>query len=423
MNSNENVGAARLVYDQRFFGQAAVRILLSDTAAEIQQLPTVTQGTQPVALFGRSANSPSTTRRSAHLGDCRALRSAITTRRAMLDRPWPAAQLHGSVYKGNHDEPVLGGFIKIEIQRQGTTPTNGVWQDVTGEVLGARDRGQEPRGLDRATIANRWNKIPDNAGGVRRRVRLSRTRMRLSACSACETSPSTCGACGVTVAAAACVTAVSENEHDYWPNTLYDAREAQTRDATAAASTDIALAGVMHYVELDVNNLRRWLAGQFAGDWRPERRQCQERQRLHRVFLRPARQQEPGRRSGRDRRIRLRRHGQSRQPRRARPMAGCQTPAKTRTATACSISMAGLRATCQPFRLLTPTGTPCVAGYPNPLHAATLVTQVLTDASVGVGLPQWATVPVCGVSVPATSRPSSRRSSRAPIGRCFSVAR
>ena len=61
------------------------------------------------------------------------------------------------------------------------------------------------------------------------------------------------------------VTAVSVNEHDYWPNTLYDAREAQTRDATPVASTDIALAGVMHYVELDVNNLRRWLAGQFAG--------------------------------------------------------------------------------------------------------------------------------------------------------------
>ncbi len=60
-------------------------------------------------------------------------------------------------------------------------------------------------------------------------------------------------------------TSVSQNEHDYWPNTLYDAREAQTRDATPVASTDIALAGVMHYVELDVNNLRRWLAGQFAG--------------------------------------------------------------------------------------------------------------------------------------------------------------
>ena len=66
--------------------------------------------------------------------------------------------------------------------------------------------------------------------------------------------------CGVTVSSGV-VTAVSLNEHDYWENTLYDAREAQTRDATATTSTDIALSGVMHYVELDVNNLRRWLAG------------------------------------------------------------------------------------------------------------------------------------------------------------------
>ncbi len=69
--------------------------------------------------------------------------------------------------------------------------------------------------------------------------------------------------CGVTVVAGA-VTAVSLNEHDYWENALFDAREAQTRDATATSSTDIPLAGVMHYVELDVNNLRRWLAGQLV---------------------------------------------------------------------------------------------------------------------------------------------------------------
>ena len=69
--------------------------------------------------------------------------------------------------------------------------------------------------------------------------------------------------CGITEVAGV-ITAVSQNEHDYWPNTLYDAREASMRDATAATSTDLALSGVMHYVELDVNNLRRWLAGQLA---------------------------------------------------------------------------------------------------------------------------------------------------------------
>ena len=45
-NSTEKHRRLRLIYDQRFFGMAAVRILLSDTAAEIQSLPTVTQGTR-----------------------------------------------------------------------------------------------------------------------------------------------------------------------------------------------------------------------------------------------------------------------------------------------------------------------------------------------------------------------------------------
>ena len=44
---------------------------------------------------------------------------------------------------------------------------------------------------------------------------------------------------------------------------LYDTREAQTRDGLAD-TTDLTMSGVIHYVELDVNNLRRWLAGQFA---------------------------------------------------------------------------------------------------------------------------------------------------------------
>ena len=50
-NSAENT-ARPLIYDQRFFGMSAVRILLADTVAEIQQLPTVTQGSQPVPLAG-----------------------------------------------------------------------------------------------------------------------------------------------------------------------------------------------------------------------------------------------------------------------------------------------------------------------------------------------------------------------------------
>ena len=68
---------------------------------------------------------------------------------------------------------------------------------------------------------------------------------------------------------------------DYWPNVLYDPREghASRRRERAApgapggvangrrerAAARCTWGGVMHYVELDVNNLRRWLDGDIGG--------------------------------------------------------------------------------------------------------------------------------------------------------------
>jgi hypothetical protein len=53
------------------------------------------------------------------------------------------------------------------------------------------------------------------------------------------------------------------NPSDFWPNTLFDTREGTIRDVTPAAPFDqrVRLGGVMHYIELDVNNLARWFSG------------------------------------------------------------------------------------------------------------------------------------------------------------------
>jgi hypothetical protein len=45
---------------------------------------------------------------------------------------------------------------------------------------------------------------------------------------------------------------------DFWPNVLFDTREAVPRDTAAAGLT---LAGTMHYAILDVVNLAKWFAG------------------------------------------------------------------------------------------------------------------------------------------------------------------
>ncbi len=416
VNSNENVGAARLVYDQRFFGQAAVRILLSDTAEEIQQLPTVTQATQPVALFRALAVNKAF--------DYAPLPANPALPRAPLGNyetpgeawgPGPALNvagaLHGSVYKGVHNESVLGGFIKIEIQRQGTTPTNGVWQDVTGEVLSLGIAGRNLADWDRA-IANRWNSIPDGAGGVNdvcpepnpsAIIRLQRLR----------DIPMNLGACGVTVVGGV-VTAVSDNEHDYWPNTLYDAREAQTRDATAVASTDIALAGVMHYVELDVNNLRRWLAGQFAGVGAPNGVNAKndngyivyfsDRRGNKNQAGAPAETGEFG-------------YEDTVTPDSAAgtPNGGLPDPGEDANANGALDLYGRIARNVPTFPVLTPTGSPCVTGYPNPLHAATLVTQVLTNANLGIGAPVGVNCAggQVATNTPAAVKPLVARANRA----------
>jgi hypothetical protein len=56
VNSNENV-ANKVVFDQRYFAQASVRILLSDRASDILDLPTVTS-TAPIALEGDWNTAP-----------------------------------------------------------------------------------------------------------------------------------------------------------------------------------------------------------------------------------------------------------------------------------------------------------------------------------------------------------------------------
>ena len=50
-----------------------------------------------------------------------------------------------------------------------------------------------------------------------------------------------------------------DDPDDSWPLTLYDAREGEVRDL--ASNSDCALGGIMNIVELDVDNLRRWLTG------------------------------------------------------------------------------------------------------------------------------------------------------------------
>ncbi len=199
--------ATSTIFSQRLFGQASLRILLSDTAAAITSLPTVT-GTAPVALgptlpawFVANSTHPPI---------------AVSMTET------------GSVNMTNPGSPIVGGFIKIEMQTNANT-----WQDVTQEIL---NLGFGAANYSRAVCLD---PSPDAV------IRLQRVR----------DTPSTGGNCGTTATLRA---------DDSWPLTLYDTREGNLRDDEPTGATTVYLGGVMHYVELDMRNLRRWILGQIG---------------------------------------------------------------------------------------------------------------------------------------------------------------
>jgi hypothetical protein len=257
-NSNEHV-ANKNLYDQRFYAQASLRILLSDTVNDIMTLPRVDTAVQPLPLFGPLVGMDEVRDYGTTPPD--ALRSPIGNYEAPGWLPSGSNYLPVDIQKGAHNESVVGGYIKIEMQRQ-LTPTTTEWVDVTREILGFGISGRNLADRDIA-ITSRWNSVPSGTSDTcpephpNAVMRLQRIRDIPADLQPCGVSPAATPWNGVP-------DTVSPNEHDYWPLALYDPREGHTRDGLSDTLTDLALGGIIHYVELDVRNLKRWLRGEIG---------------------------------------------------------------------------------------------------------------------------------------------------------------
>lgn len=124
------------------------------------------------------------------------------------------------------DTSTIGGYIKIERRNIVPAGSPATWTDVTMEILnlgiGAGNSGGAACGVPNPNAVLRIQRLRDNGGG-------------------------------------SCTYFQSLNPWDRRPQGLYDPREGTVRDAT---TTDpMGYAGVMLYIALDVNNLRRWLDG------------------------------------------------------------------------------------------------------------------------------------------------------------------
>lgn len=215
------------VLGERMYTLASVRILLSDTAADIQNLPGIT-GTAPINLGLVAANAvvePA----GYTIGNTR----PHFAESAGIQQAGDAAtsQRYGS--RTPLGQPLVGGFLKVERQ----TPA-GVWQDVTLEMLNLGIAGRQlpvPGGGP----ANCQEPSPDAV------IRIQRFRNRDSGCWHTQNNAS------------------RQDGRNFSPLVLFDTREAGPRDGVAD-NAPMTFGGVMHYIELDVTNLSRWLAGQIG---------------------------------------------------------------------------------------------------------------------------------------------------------------
>jgi hypothetical protein len=197
--------AQPLVLSQRFYSLASLRILLSDTAADLLALPGVT------------ADAP------VPLGNL-----AVTPVAGYTSTPFAVSPGTGSSgVRTPAGTPVHGGVLKIEMQ-----DTAGNWRDVTLEILNLGIAGRQ--------WPNPGTGAPACAEPASDAIlRLQRLRDNNSCLNGSVTAT------------------------DYWPNVLYDTREALLRDGESD-SAPVRFAGIMHYLELDARNLSRWFRGEIG---------------------------------------------------------------------------------------------------------------------------------------------------------------
>jgi hypothetical protein len=245
----------QVVLDQRFFSMASLRILLSDRAADITGLQTVT-ATPPVDLAKLAGDQNYLTSLGLTLRN--GIPLALAGSYVASSSPIPSVANMGRGYRLPPGTPIADGFLKIERQDR-----NGVWSDVTVEILTLGFTGRNlSNGYNWNTLATTCatsvNDDPTLVAGVVAVIRLQRVRdnpVMVPAVSAAGGA----GACGH-AGNPGTVGAWSTTASNYIPNVLYDAREGARRDDSANTGTVPLFGGVMHYVELDVNNLRLWLA-------------------------------------------------------------------------------------------------------------------------------------------------------------------
>ena len=223
---------------QRFYHLASVRILLSDRSADLTNLQGVT-ATDPVDLYRLATDAAYRTT----LGF--AWNNNIPLARAGVYYSDTTGVNAGRGYRIPQNQPIHTGFLKIERQ-----DNDGVWHDVTVEILNLGF-------TERSLAAGTWNTASTSTcsstdPSPNAVIRFQRVR----------DNPPSGYSCGYSSSLG-----WNTSPDTYIPLALYDSREGARRDDQrtvvngGVSDSTPYIGGVMHYIELDVYNLKRWLTG------------------------------------------------------------------------------------------------------------------------------------------------------------------
>ncbi|MGA2421282.1 MAG: hypothetical protein ABSG69_14480, partial [Candidatus Acidiferrum sp.] len=267
------------VTQERYYGQASLRVLLSDNPIDISNLPCIS-ALPPYNLAhlnpGFAVSDPITAAIKTNLGTHAETFVPLATSGATGGANYSPTD---GYWIPNGSQSITG-YIKIEIQ---TPPYNACnWTDVTAEVLGYGYVGKNANPYTSGTLYPAPPTIP-----VLPTAQVKSLNALAASADPCpdahplaiirlqriRDNPSVAGTsyCGTT-GSGANVTIVATQGTDFWPNVLYDTREGilNYNDPSATdigTTTKIAynsmpsLGGVMQYIEVDVKNLSQYLAG------------------------------------------------------------------------------------------------------------------------------------------------------------------
>ena len=233
------IGTARL------YNQGQIRVLLVDDPAELPGLGANDPQNIRLANVANGAGGPNYTNGVPVLGaGGNAYFAEGRTGMPATENGWNVPPLAGAPVKVPVNAPLitatswnlLDGWLRVEIVRP-----DGAWIPVTQEWL--------ELGFARG-ITTPTNAVPNNVhpNAILIFQQLA-DRNASGTLTAAAGEPST---------AATWVGAASRN--NWYPINMYDTREGELRE-NVRATVNCSIGGVMNLVEIDVNNLRRWLTG------------------------------------------------------------------------------------------------------------------------------------------------------------------